>query len=320
MTSTRLAILDDYQNVAKGFAPWQSLEARSVEITTFNRPFGSPEETVAALTGFDAVIAMRERTPFPREVLQKLEKLQLLVTTGMANAAIDLDAAREKNIVVCGTSGSPTAAPEHTWALLLAFARDIPAQESALRSGQWQTSVGFELAGKTLGILGLGKIGHRIAGYGRAFGMDVIAWSPNLREDTASAAGARRVTKQQLFAESDIVTLHARLSERSKGVVGEKELRLLGPDGVLINTARGALVDQNALVDALKYRWIRGAALDVYDIEPLPANHPLLSAPNTVLSPHLGYVTTESYTRFYREALEDVVAWLDGLPLRTLAG
>lgn len=318
MTSTRLAILDDYQNVAKDFAAWHSLEARGVDVTTFTKPFGSQRETVAALTPFDMVVAMRERTAFPREVLEKLKNLQLLVTTGMANAAIDLAAATDQKIVVAGTSGSATAAPEHTWALLLAFARDICCQENALRSGRWQTTVGFELAGKTLGILGLGRIGQRIAAYGRAFEMDVIAWSPNLQEATALTAGARKVTKEQLFTESDIVTLHARLSESSRGVVGEHELRLLGPEGVLINTARGPLIDQNALIDALKSGWIKGAALDVYDAEPLPSDHPLLSTPNTLLTPHLGYVTSQSYARFYREAYEDVVAWLNGTPVRQL--
>lgn len=314
----RLAILDDYQDAAKDFAPWQNLKDRGVEITTFTNPFTSTEEVVSALSGYEAIVAMRERTPFPREVIERLPELKLLVTTGMANAAIDLGAANEQGIVVCGTSGSATAAPEHTWALLLAFARDLTNQENSLRAGSWQTSVGFELAGKTLGILGLGKIGQRIAGYAKAFGMDVIAWSPNLQEDTAAAAGARKVSKEELFSESDIVTLHVRLSERSEGVVGEKELRLLGPEGVLVNTARGPLVDQQALLSALNNGWIKGAAIDVYDVEPVPADHPLLKAPNTLLAPHLGYVTAESYTRFYGEAYEDVVAWLDGKPARLL--
>ncbi len=273
---------------------------------------------VAALADFDIIIAMRERTPFPRPVIEQLPRLKLLVTTGAANASIDLQAATDHGVTVCGTGGSPTAAPELTWALLLAFARHITAEENTLRAGGWQRTVGFELSGKTLGIVGLGKIGQRIAAYGRAFGMDVLAWSQNLTEETAAAAGARKVTKDELFQKSDVVSLHLRLSARSEGTVGERELRLLGPDGVLVNTARGPLVDQQALVTALRKGWIRGAALDVFDQEPLPPGHPLLDTPRTLLTPHLGYVTRESYRAFFGGAFEDVTAWLDGTPVRPL--
>jgi phosphoglycerate dehydrogenase-like enzyme len=200
----------------------------------------------------------------------------------------------------------------------MALARNVTAEENALRAGRWQHTVGFELAGKTLGIVGLGKIGHKVAAYALAFGMNVLAWSQNLDEATATAAGVRRVDKDELFRESDVVTLHLRLSQRSEGTVGEAELRLLGPDGMLVNTARGPLVNQPALVRALEEGWIRGAALDVYDQEPLPAGHPLLTAPNTLLTPHLGFVTHESYARFYGGALEDVKAWLAGAPVRQL--
>lgn len=262
---------------------------------------------------------MRERTAFGRDSLGRLPKLKLLVTTGMANASIDLAAAEELGITVCGTGGSPAAAPELTWALLLAFARSVPLEDRNLRGGAWQKTVGFELAGKTLGILGLGKIGRRIAGYAKAFGMEVNAWSPNLTEETAAEVGARKVDKEALFRDSDVVSLHVRLSERSRGVVGEDELRLLGPKGVLVNTARGPLVDEEALVRGLNEGWLGGAALDVYDVEPLPSGHPLLTAPRTVLTPHLGYVTAESYARFYGEAFEDVRAWLQGAPVRGLA-
>jgi len=315
----RLAILDDYQDVAHGFADWSSLEADGVTVTSYREPFASEDALVSALAGVTIVIAMRERTAFPREVLEKLPGLQLLVTTGMANASIDVAAAAELGVTVCGTPGSPTAAPELTWALLLALARNIPAEEGSIRSGAWQNTVGFELAGKTLGIVGLGKIGSRIAGYGQAFGMEVLAWSQNLTEEAAAGAGVRKVSKEELFRNSDVATLHLRLSPRSEGIVGEQELRLLGPDGVLVNTARGPLVDQEALVRALTEGWIGGAALDVFDHEPLPAGHPLLTAPNTVLSPHLGYVTRESYREFYGGALEDVKAWLAGDPLRVLS-
>lgn len=316
----RLAILDDYQDVAHGFADWAALEAEGVKVTTFREPFASRDALVSALADVSIVIAMRERTAFPREVFEKLPALQLLVTTGMANASIDVAAATDHGVTVCGTPGSPTAAPELTWALLLAAARHLPAEENSLRAGTWQSTVGFELAGKTLGIVGLGKIGRRVAGYGRAFGMDIVAWSQNLTAGAAEVAGARLVSKEELFRASDVVTLHLRLSPRSENTVGEAELRLLGPEGILVNTARGPLVNQDALIRALSQGWIRGAALDVFDEEPLPAGHPLLAAPNTVLSPHLGYVTQESYREFYGGAFEDVTAWLAGSPIRTISG
>lgn len=315
----RLAILDDYQGVAHGFADWASLEQAGVSVSVFRDPFQTPEALVAALTGFQIVVAMRERSPFPRTVLERLPGLRLLVTTGMANATIDVEAARELGITVCGTPGSPAAAPELAWALLLAVARNLPAEENSLRAGTWQTSVGVELAGKTLGIVGLGRIGRRIAAYGQAFGMEVLAWSQNLTEEAAAESGARKVSKADLFRNSDVATLHLRLSPRTEGVVGEKELRLLGPEGLLVNTARGPLVEQDVLVRALNEGWIRGAALDVFDLEPIPAGHPLLSAPNTVLTPHLGYVTNESYRQFYGGAFEDVTAWLAGTPVRVIS-
>ena len=273
---------------------------------------------VASLRDFDIVIAMRERTAFRRNQLAKLTKLKLLVTTGMANESIDVRAAQEQGITVCGTNGSPTAAPELTWALLLAFARSVPLEGRGLREGNWQTTVGFELSGKTLGVLGLGKIGRRIAGYGKAFGMDVMAWSPNLTNQAAAEAGVRKVSKDALFRDADVVSVHVRLSERSRRIVGEDELRLLGPRGVLVNTARGPLVDEAALLRGLNEGWLGGAALDVYDVEPLPADHPLLTAPRAVLTPHLGYVTAESYEQFYGGAFEDVQAWLQGSPVRVL--
>lgn len=314
----RLAILDDYQDVAHGFADFAALEAAGVTITSYREPFSSRDALVSALAGTTMVIAMRERTAFPREVFEQLPALQLLVTTGMANASIDVAAATEHGVTVCGTPGSPTAAPELTWALLMAIARDLPAEDHSLRNGSWQSTVGFELAGKTLGIVGLGKIGRRVAAYGRAFGMDVVAWSRNLTAEAAADAGARLVSKEELFTLADVATLHLRLSPRSENIVGEEELRLLGPEAILVNTARGPLVDQDALLKALAEGWIRGAALDVFDQEPLPAGHPLLAAPNTVLSPHLGYVTQESYRQFYGGAVEDITAWLAGSPIRTI--
>ncbi|GAA3308398.1 D-2-hydroxyacid dehydrogenase family protein [Arthrobacter ramosus] len=311
----RLAILDDYQAVAHDYAPWAELADDGVDVTVFREPLA---DAVAALRDFDIIMAMRERTAFDAECLRQLPKLRLLVTTGMANAAIDMRAAEEQGITVCGTGGSPSAAPELTWALLLAFARNVPFEDRRLRAGNWQSTVGFEVSGKTLGVLGLGKIGSKIAGYGKAFGMDVIAWSPNLTEETAAAAGARKVSKEALFREADVVSVHVRLSERSRGLVGEDELRLLGPKGVLVNTARGPIVDEAALLHGLNEGWLGGAALDVYDVEPLPADHPLLTAPRTVLTPHLGYVSSQSYARFYGEAFEDIRAWVRGNPVRVL--
>jgi len=318
VTSFRLAIIDDYQQVASDYAPWDSLLDDGVKVSVFSAPFVSEEQAVAALAPFDIIVAMRERTRFPRRVLESLTNLKLLVTTGMANAAIDLEAASERGILVCGTGGSPAAAPEMTWALLLAFARNLVVEENSLRAGDWQTAVGFELEGKTLGIVGLGKIGKRIAGYAKAFGMDVLAWSQNLTAEAAEAVGVRQVSKEELFRESDVVTLHLRLSERTEGIVGAEELRLLGPEGVLVNTARGPLVDEAALIRALEEGWIRGAAMDVFDEEPLPAGHALLHSSRTVLSPHIGYVTHESYRQFYGGAFEDVEGWLEGAPVRPL--
>ena len=314
----RLAILDDYQDVAHGFADWSALQESGVSTSVFREPFQSEDALAAALADFQIVVAMRERTPFPRSVLERLPGLKLLVTTGMANAAIDVAAAADLGILVCGPPGSPAAAPELTWALLLALARNLPAEEKSLRAGNWQTSVGMELSGKTLGVVGLGKIGRRIAAFGQAFGMEVLAWSENLTEEAAVGAGARRVSKEDLFRNSDVATLHLRLSHRSQGTVGERELRLLGPEGLLVNTSRGPLVEQDALVRALNEGWIRGAALDVFDSEPVPPAHPLLSTPNTVLSPHLGYVTQESYRQFYGGAFEDVKGWLEGSPVRVI--
>jgi phosphoglycerate dehydrogenase-like enzyme len=318
MTKFRLAILDDYQEVSGDYADWDSLGVDGIGVTVFSKPFASEADAILALSGFDIIVAMRERTPFPRAVLAKLPRLKLLITTGTANAVIDLWAAEEHGVTVCATGGSPAAAPELTWALLMALARNLTAEENSLRAGRWQNTVGTELAGKTLGIVGLGKIGHKVAVYAHAFGMNVLAWSQNMDDATAEASGARRVSKDELFRQSDVVTLHLRLSRRSEGTVGEAELRLLGPSGILVNTARGNLVEQSALVRALEEGWIRGAAVDVYDQEPLPASHPLLATPNTLLTPHLGYVTHESYAQFYRGALEGVKSWLAGAPIRQL--
>lgn len=311
----KLALLDDYQDVERDVANWGDLPGW--EVHSIRRHLRG-RELAAELTGFTAVVAMRERTAFDRELLERLPNLELLVTTGARNASIDLGAAADLDITVCGTGSSPAAAPELTWALLMAAVRDIPGQQAALREGRWQTGVGGELAGRTLGILGLGKIGTRIAGYARAFGMDVLAWSQNLTAEGADAAGTRLVDKRTLFAESDIVTVTTRLSERTRHLVGRAELEALGPDGLLVNTSRGGIVDTDALVEALHDGDLGGAALDVFDDEPLQPGHQLLKAPRTLLTPHIGYVTREQYRIFYRDALEDVRAWEAGSPLRVI--
>jgi phosphoglycerate dehydrogenase-like enzyme len=299
---TRVAVLDDYQDVARRFADWDSLDAEVVVFTEHH-------DDIRHLEPFDVIMAMRERTPFPRERLQRLPNLKLLVTTGMGNAAIDTEAARELDITVAGTGGTPTHTAELTWGLILALARHIPQEDRAVRDGGWQHTVGFELAGATLGVIGLGRLGSQVARVGEALGMEVIAWSQNM--DTP-------LTKEELLRRSDIVTIHVRLSERTTGLIGAQELALMKPTAYLINTSRGPIVDEDALLAALRNNEIAGAGIDVYDTEPLPQDHPLRSAPNTVLTPHIGYVTTASYTRFFQDAVEDIAAWQRGEPIRLI--
>jgi phosphoglycerate dehydrogenase-like enzyme len=317
MPAPRIAVLDDYQQVALSSADWSVLDGRA-EITVFTRHIVDHDELVRQLAAFEVVVAMRERTPFPAALLTRLPALKLLVTTGMRNAAIDLAAARDTGVLVCGTGGSGSAAPELAWGLIMAVTRHIPAEDATVRAGGWQHTVGAGLAGRTLGLLGLGRIGERVARYAQAFEMDVIAWSQHLTAQRAGACGARLAGKEQLFAEASIVSIHQQLSSRTIGLVGAAELALLGPDGYLVNTSRGPIVDETALIAALRGNLIAGAALDVFDTEPLPADHPLRTLPNTVVTPHLGYVTAESYQVFYREIVEDIAAWLDGSPIRVV--
>jgi phosphoglycerate dehydrogenase-like enzyme len=317
MPAPRIAVLDDYQQVALSSADWSVLDGRA-EITVFTRHIVDHDELVRQLAAFEIVVAMRERTPFRAALLTRLPALKLLVTTGMRNAAIDLAAARDTGVLVCGTGGSGSAAPELAWGLIMAVTRHIPAEDATVRAGGWQHTVGAGLAGRTLGLLGLGRIGERVARYAQAFEMDVIAWSQHLTAQRAGACGARLAGKEQLFAEASIVSIHQQLSSRTIGLVGAAELALLGPDGYLVNTSRGPIVDETALIAALRGNLIAGAALDVFDTEPLPADHPLRTLPNTVVTPHLGYVTAESYQVFYREIVEDIAAWLDGSPIRVV--
>jgi phosphoglycerate dehydrogenase-like enzyme len=312
-----IAILDDYQGVALGLADWARLPAGS-GLHVFERHLADREELVAALQPFDVIVLMRERTPFPAALLERLPKLRLLVTTGGRNAAIDLEACRARGIPVCGTGnvGAPTA--ELAWGLILALVKRIPTEDRALRAGTWQTGLTEGLAGKRLGLLGLGKLGGQMARVGAAFGMEVVAWSQNLTDARAAEVGARRVEKQELFSTSDVVSLHLVLGERTRGVVGAAELGAMKRTAWFVNTARAGLVDEAALLSVLGQQRIAGAGLDVFSVEPLPAGHPLLALPNVVLTPHLGYVTRENYAVFYRDALEDILAWHAGAPVRLL--
>jgi phosphoglycerate dehydrogenase-like enzyme len=308
---TRIAILDDYQGVALSLADWSGFE-----VEAFRDHLAGEDAVAERLADFDVVVAMRERTPFPRTLLERLPRLRLLVTTGMRNASIDLAAAREHGIVVSGTGGSGTTTAELTWGLVLAVTRGIPAEVAAVRSGGWQVGLGTGLHGGTLGILGLGRIGGQVARFGNAFGMRVIAWSENLTAERARECGAELVARQTLLAEADVLTIHLVLGDRSRGLVGAPELAQMKPTAFLVNTSRGPIVQETALVEALEAGTIAGAALDVFDEEPLPAEHPLRRLPNVVATPHIGYVTAGSYRIFYGEAAEDVRAFLAGQPVR----
>jgi D-3-phosphoglycerate dehydrogenase len=314
----RCAILDDYQNVALAMADWGKVRA-DAEIKVFTEPFGSPDEAAKALAGFDIVCAMRERTPFPRAMFEKLPALKLLVTTGMRNASIDMQAAKEKGVTVCGTdsAGHPTA--ELTIGLLIDLARKISVENARMKAGEpWQVTVGGDLHGKTLGIIGLGRLGQRVAKVGLAFGMKVIAWSQNLTPEKCREAGVEYATKDELLRQSDFITIHMVLSARSRGLIGAHDLSQMKPSAYLINTSRGPLVDEAALIDALKQNRIAGAGLDVYDAEPLPRDHPLRKLTNVLLTPHLGYVTADNYRLFYGQTVEAVRAFLDGKPIRVI--
>jgi phosphoglycerate dehydrogenase-like enzyme len=315
--ATKLAILDDYQRVALDLADWSTLPG-DVEITVFDDNLADPDAVAERLAPFEVLAAMRERTPFPRALFEKLPNLKLLVTTGMRNGAIDMRAAAEHDVMVCGTAGSTEATVEMIWALIQAMVRRIPQEDKATRAGKWQTSVGWNLAGRTLGLVGLGRLGARTADIANFFNMRVIAWSENLTAERAAECGAELVSKAELFRQSDIVSIHLILSKRSRGLIGADDLALMKADSYLVNTARGPIVDEAALLEVLRAGRIAGAALDVYDQEPLPRDHPLLALDNTVISPHMAYVTEENLTQFHRETVEDIAAWLNGQPIRVL--
>jgi phosphoglycerate dehydrogenase-like enzyme len=314
----RIAVLDDYQSVAADFCDWSTVPG-PIEVVEFHDHVRDEDAIAARLEPFDVVIAMRERTDFRRPLLQRLPNLRLLVTTGMLNKSIDIEAAAELGITVCGTGSNATATVELTWGLILATARHIPREDASVRAGGWQQTVGTDLAGARLGVIGLGRLGGQVARIGLAFGMDVVAWSQNLTDERATEVGVRRVEREELFATSDFVTIHLLLSKRTRGLFGAADLALMKHTGVLINTSRGPIVEQAALLSALHDGRIAGAGLDVYDQEPLPRDHPLRSAPRTVLTPHLGYVTRDTYEVFYGEAVEDVAAFVAGSPVRVIS-
>lgn len=314
----RIAVLDDYQDVALRSAPWSELGEGS-EVVRFTDHLAGPDELAERLRDFDAVVVMRERTPISAELLDRLPNLRLVTTMGMANASIDLDAAARNGVTVCGTRRGTAATAELAWALVMAVARDIPANDRDVRAGLWQQRLGIDLEGATLGLVGLGKLGTRMAEYARVFGMEVIAWSPHLTPERAVAGGAEQVSKEELFRHSDIASIHLRLSDSTRGLVGRRELDLLGAEGRLVNTSRGPIVDEVELVAALGEGRIAAAALDVYDTEPLPAGSPLRDAPNLILSPHIGFVTQRALRLGYTQMLEDIQAFQAGHPINVLA-
>ena len=306
----KVAILDDYQDVALRLADWSAVRRRA-EITVFNDHLADPAAVVERLRPFDVVCVMRERTPLSRDILQQLPRLKLIASTGPRNAAIDMRAAAERGIVVTATGYESTPTIELSWALILASARHLASEAASVRDGGWQTRIGSNLRGKCLGVIGLGNIGKEVARIALAFGMTVIAWSQNLTGEIASAAGATLVDKDALFRQADIVTIHLILSRRTSGLVGAAELALMKPTAWLVNTSRGPIVDEAALIEALQARSIAGAALDVFEIEPLPADHPFRRLDNVLATPHIGYVTEELYRTFYGDAAASIAAWLE---------
>ena len=314
----QIAVLDDYQNVARTMADWSVVES-DAEVTVFNDPLGDLEQVAAALDAFEIIAIMRERTRFPRALFERLPNLRLLVTTGMRNKSIDLEAARDHGVTVCGTPSPGRATVELTWALILAAARHLVAEERSMRAGGWQTALGFDLQEKVLGIIGLGRLGSQVAEIAKAFRMDVVAWSPNLTAERAAECGATLVTKDDLLATADIVTIHMVLSEATTDLLTTADLDRMKRTAWLVNCSRGPIVNEGDLIRCLESGRIAGAALDVFNEEPLPADHPFRRLGNTILSPHKGYVTEETYRAFYEGTVEAIRAWLDGEPIRVMA-
>lgn len=313
----RLAVLDDYEGVAMELADWAAL-GHEFQVDVYRDNIRDEDKLTDRLFPYDVLVIMRERTRFPRSLIDRLDNLKLLVTTGKRNLAIDSDACREKGIVVCGTGSITTAAPELAWALILATLRRIPQHDRAVREGFWRETIGSSLSGNTLGVLGLGTVGSQVARVGLAFGMKVIAWSQNMTPRQAAEAGVVGVDKKEFFSTADVVSLHVVLSERTQGLVGAGEIGLMKPGAYIINTSRGPIIEEKALVEALRQNRIAGAGLDVFENEPLPPDHPFLTLSNVVLTPHIGYVTRQGFEIYFRDACENVSAWLSGNPIRVL--
>lgn len=313
----RIAILDDYQNVALSMADWNRLPGWAT-VEVFNDTMTNQEVAAACLADFDIICAMRERTPFPASLLGRLPKLKLLVTTGMANTSIDVGAAAAQGVTVCGTPSPGHATAELAFGLILALARGLYGEMRSMGTGGWQVGLGRDVKGARLGIVGLGRLGSRVATYAKAFEMDVVAWSKNLTDEDAEKSGVKRLGKAELFKTSDFITIHQKLSSRTQGLIGRRELEWMKRDACLINTSRGPIVDMDALADALNTGLIGGAAIDVHDVEPLPANDPLRQVPRLTLTPHIGYVTRQTYEIFYSATLEAVEAFINGDPVRVL--
>jgi phosphoglycerate dehydrogenase-like enzyme len=319
MTLLRCAILDDYMNLALSVADWSKIGDR-VQVTVFNQPFASSEAAVTALKDFEIICAMRERTPFPRAMFAALPKLKLLITSGMRNNAIDMQAAKDHQVVLCGTHWARDPTAPLTMGLILELTRNIGRESARMHAGEYlQKHVGIEIEGKTLGVVGLGKLGAKVSGLAKAFGMNVIAWSPNLTAERCKEVGVGFATRDELFSTADIITIHVVLSDRSRGLVGKADLDRMKPSSYLVNTARGPIVDEAALLETLQARKIAGAAVDVFSVEPLPVDHPFRKLDNLVLTPHLGYVTLETFTAHYNQMVEGIDAWFKGEPVRKLA-
>jgi phosphoglycerate dehydrogenase-like enzyme len=313
----RIAILDDYQNISRSIADWSPLDGRA-EITVFNTSIGDSDRVAQTLAGYDVIVCMRERTPLPASVIQRLHNVKLIVTTGMRNAAIDGQAARAKGIALCGARGQGAPAAELAWALAMGLMKNIAPDDRSMRNGEWQPNLGRTMGGKTLAMLGLGNLGARVAKYGLAFGMDVIAWSQNLTDARCAEIGVRRVSLNEALSHGDIVCIKLVLGDRTRGLIGAAELAQMKPTAFLVNTSRGPIIDEAALITALRERTIAGAGIDVYDVEPLALDHPFRSLDNILMSPHTGYVTQENLAAMYTNVIQAIAAFMDGDPIDVL--
>ena len=319
MTRLRCAIPDDYFKISMNFADWSRITDR-VDLTVFEKPFKSEDEAAAALKDFEIILAMRERTAFPRAMFDRLPNLKLMITAGMRNAAIDFEAAKDHNVVLCGTSFARDPTAPLTMGLILELTRKIGRESARMHAGEpWQAHLGVEIEGRTLGVIGLGKLGAKVAKLAQAFGMKVIAWSPNLTPEKCAEAGVSYASKEELFENADVITVHVVLGPRSRGLVGKEDLLRMKPTAYIVNTARGPIIDEAALLEVLQQKKIAGAGIDVFSVEPLPVDHPFRKLDNMVITPHLGYSTEEVFRGHYVQMVEGIDAWLKGEPVRRLA-